>query len=97
MSSLLGAFDLLKSFIFVGYGNDWFFPIQILIFRMLRNNGDVRRCLYFELGLLVLVKPGLFLIFASCELAGGGEGLLRLKLNFGQRYTPPILHIIIQS
>ena len=26
MSSLLGAFDLLKSFIFVGYGNDWFFP-----------------------------------------------------------------------
>ena len=26
MSSLLGAFDLLKSFIFVGYANDWFFP-----------------------------------------------------------------------
>ena len=47
---------------------------------MLRNNGDVRRCLYFELGLLVLVKPGFFLIFASCELAGGGEGL-RSKIH----------------
>ena len=25
--------------------------VQILIFRMLRNNADVRRCVYFELGL----------------------------------------------
>ena len=31
-----------------------FFLIQILIFRMLRNNDDVRRCSYFELGLPVL-------------------------------------------
>ena len=30
-----------------------FFPIQILIFRILRNNVDVRRCSYFELGLPV--------------------------------------------
>ena len=30
-----------------------FFPIQILIFRMLRNNADVRRCSYLELGLPV--------------------------------------------
>ena len=29
-----------------------FFPIQILIFQMLRNNADVRQ--YFELGLPVL-------------------------------------------
>ena len=27
--------------------------MQILIFRMLRNNADVRRCSYFELGLPV--------------------------------------------
>ena len=31
-----------------------FFPIQILIFRMLHNNDDVRRCSYFELGLPVV-------------------------------------------
>ena len=31
-----------------------FFPIQILIFRTLRNNADVRRCSYFELGLPVM-------------------------------------------
>ena len=30
-----------------------FFPIQILIFRMLRNNADARRCSYFELGLVL--------------------------------------------
>ena len=30
-------------FIFVGYRNDRYFPIQILTFRMLRNNADVRR------------------------------------------------------
>ena len=40
---------LLKSFhfnpfIFVGCRNDRFFPIQILVFRMLRNSADVRRC-----------------------------------------------------
>ena len=40
--------------IFVGYGNDRFFPIRILIFRILRNNADVRQCFYFELGLPVL-------------------------------------------
>ena len=38
-------------FIFVGYRNDFFFPIQILIFRMLRNNAEACRCSYFELGL----------------------------------------------
>ena len=42
-------------FIFVGYGNDRFFPIQILIFRMLRNNADARRRSYIELGLPVLL------------------------------------------
>ena len=31
-----------------------FFPIQILIFRMLRNNADVRLCSYFEPGLPVV-------------------------------------------
>ena len=31
-----------------------FFPIQILIFLMLRNNADARRCSYFELGLPVI-------------------------------------------
>ena len=30
-----------------------FFPIQILIFLMLRNNANARRCSYFELGLPV--------------------------------------------
>ena len=45
-----------KTFIFVGYGNDCFFPIQILLFRMFRNNADVRQCSYFELGLPVLKK-----------------------------------------
>ena len=40
-------------FIFVGHGNDKFFPIQILIFS---SNPDVRRCSYFELGLPV--EPG---------------------------------------
>ena len=35
--------------IFVGYRNDRFFPIQILVFWMLRNNADPRRCSYFEL------------------------------------------------
>ena len=32
----------------------FFFPIQILIFWMLRNNADARRCSYFELGLPVI-------------------------------------------
>ena len=45
-----------KTFIFVGYGNDCFFPIQILLFRMFRNNADIRQCSYFELGLPVLKK-----------------------------------------
>ena len=31
-----------------------FFPIQILIFRMLHNNAYARRCSYFELGLPVV-------------------------------------------
>ena len=34
-----------------------FFPIQILVFRMLRNNADVRRCSYFESGLSVGSSP----------------------------------------
>ena len=48
-------------FIFVGYGNDRFFSltnprgVQILIFRMLLNNADVRRCVYFELRLPVVL------------------------------------------
>ena len=33
-----------------------FFPIQILILRMLRNNADARRCSYFELGLPVVTR-----------------------------------------
>ena len=33
-----------------------FLPIQILIFRMLRNNADVRRCSYFELGVPVVTS-----------------------------------------
>ena len=40
--------------VFVGHGNDRFFAIHILIFRMLRNMADVRRYSYFELGLPVL-------------------------------------------
>ena len=35
-----------------------FFPVQIFVFRMLRNNADVRRCSYFEIGLpVVAVAP----------------------------------------
>ena len=54
-------------FIFVRYRNDRFFPIQILIFWMLRNNADACRCSYFELGLPVVIIVqfsfvGLFLI-----------------------------------
>ena len=37
-----------------------FSPIQILIFRMWRNNADVRRCLYFEPGLAVVTEINLF-------------------------------------
>ena len=33
-----------------------FFPIQILIFRMWRNNADVRRCSYFDPGLAVVTE-----------------------------------------
>ena len=45
---------------FVGYRNDRFFSqIQILIFRMLRNNADARRCSYFELRLPVLTVNSL--------------------------------------
>ena len=45
---------LLKSFHFRRIQKRWvFFPIQILLFRMLRNNADVCRCSYFELGLPV--------------------------------------------
>ena len=45
---------LLKSFHFCTLQMIGFFPIQILIFRMLRNNADVCRCSYFELGLPVV-------------------------------------------
>ena len=46
----------MKSFHFRRLQKRWvFFPIQILIFRMLRNNADVRRCSYFELGLPVVL------------------------------------------
>ena len=50
-----------------------FFRIQILIFRMLRNNADVRRCLYFELGLQQCVQSGLFLLLHA-NLRGEGRG-----------------------
>ena len=40
--------------LFVSHGNDKFFPIQIFIFRMLRNMAAVRRYSYFEIGLPVL-------------------------------------------
>ena len=40
--------------LFVAHGNDKFFPIQIFIFRMLRNMAAVRRYSYFEIGLPVL-------------------------------------------
>ena len=42
-----------------------FFPIQILIFRMLRNNADVRRCSYLSLGYLCF--PERKCIFLSLE------------------------------
>ena len=45
---------LLKSFHFCTLQMIGFFSIQILIFRMLRNNADVCRCSYFELGLPVV-------------------------------------------
>ena len=51
---------LSKRFIFVGYRNDRFFPIQILIFWMLRNNVDDRRYSYFELGLPVIILGKLY-------------------------------------
>ena len=40
--------------VFVGHENDRFFPIQILIFGMLRNIAEVRRYSYLILGLPVL-------------------------------------------
>ena len=43
-------------FIFVGYRSDRIFPVQILMFRMLRNNADARRCSNFELGLPVVTR-----------------------------------------
>ena len=50
-----GKLFLLKSFHFRRLQKrQVFFPIQILIFRTLRNNADVRRCSYFELGLPVM-------------------------------------------
>ena len=42
-----------------------FFPIQILIFRMLRKNADVRRCSYLSLGYLCF--PERKCIFLSLE------------------------------
>ena len=39
---------------FYGFLCKRFSPIQILIFWMLRNNADARRCSYFELGLPVV-------------------------------------------
>ena len=61
--------------LFVGHGNDKFFPIQILIFRMLRNMADVRRYSYFELGLPVLKVTKLG---DSCICASRGRSKLRL-------------------
>ena len=43
-----------------------FFLKQILIFRMLLNNADVRRCSYFELGLPVVTEIRLSHQFSSC-------------------------------
>ena len=43
----------LYGFLCKRFSLDWdrfFFPIQILIFWMLRNNADAGRCSYFELG-----------------------------------------------
>ena len=42
-----------------------FFPIKILIFPMSCNNTDVRRCVYFELGLPVLKLTCIFVIGQS--------------------------------
>ena len=39
-----------------------FFSIQILIFGMLPNNADVRRCSYFELGEPVLITDRIVLL-----------------------------------
>ena len=52
-----------------------FFSIQILIFRILRNNSDVRRRLYFELRLPV-VRPSSNVEFHRNELQ------LQLQLYF---------------
>ena len=47
--------------VFVRYGNDRFFPIKILLFRMLCNNVDVRWCLYFERTLAIFPALWVFL------------------------------------
>ena len=43
-----------------------FFSIQILIFRMLRNNAGVRRRLYFEF-VLPVVRPSSNVEFHLCQ------------------------------
>ena len=63
-------------YIFVGYGNDRFFSIQIHIFRILRNNSDVRRRLYFELRLPV-VRPS-----SSVEFHRNESQMTTLKATF---------------
>ena len=57
VNGFLSMYKVWNPFIFVGYRSDRFFPIQILMFRMLRNSTDARRCSYFELGLPVVTRP----------------------------------------
>ena len=59
----------------------FFFPAQILILRMLRNNADGRRCSYFELGLpVVWTRP----ILENSALRGNLEFFFfpRISGNF---------------
>ena len=44
-----------------------FFPIQILIFLMLRNNADARRCSYFELGQTVISYNIIVILVKNAE------------------------------
>ena len=63
-----------------------FFPLQILIFRMLRNNADVRRYSYVELRLLVEKRAQKFYTddpslprygLCFCSIVRGGGILLQ--------------------
>ena len=58
----------------------FFFPAQILILRMLRNNAEGRRCSYFELGLpVVWTRP----ILENSALRGNLEFFFpRISGNF---------------